>query len=105
MGCKPPSFIILTASEWNEWAKYNKQKTGRNRFRAASTYLGICSPTKGAFDPDGGAIAIFLKRFSSLERVDSTIRHELVHWIRTTPHYTERFNELMKLMKDGKLKA
>lgn len=99
MNCERPSWLFLKASEWNEWKEYNKKKDGWKRFRnAAPSYLGIC-------DREGGAIAIFVKKFISLDALDRTIRHELAHWVRSYNHRGQDFARIMDEIKKGKLKA
>jgi hypothetical protein len=99
MGCEVPNWLFLKASEWNEWKEYNKKKDGWKRFRnAGSRYLGIC-------DSERGVIAIFVKKFISLDAIDRTIRHELAHWVRSYNHRGTDFARIMDEIKKGKLKA
>lgn len=98
MEAEYPSFLFVTKSEWTEWAAYRKDLEGFKRYRNASRYLGIC-------DYKRKVIAIFVKSFSSLDRMDETIRHELVHYVRRYNHHSESFCECMDQLKKGTLKA
>ena len=99
MQCEPPSLLLLTRGEWQEYAAYRKQITGRTRYRnSSSCTLGICNHKTRV-------IAIFVKRALTTKGLDNTIRHELVHLVRRCNHRSDRFKQIMQLIKKGKFVA
>lgn len=95
----PPSWLFLTQKDWKQWAVYIKEQTGQKKYRQSdSNCLGVCCYKRKV-------IAIFVKRFETLKRLDQTIRHELVHYVRRYNHHSKEFHRCMEQLRKGELTA
>lgn len=98
MEVAPPNLLILTRRGWSEWANYQKELQGRSRYRSSANCYGICHHK-------AKVMAIFVKAFPNMQRLDQTIRHELTHYVRRFGHHSKRFKEIMAQIKRGTFKA
>jgi hypothetical protein len=100
---KPPTFLLLTRKNYEEWKAWRRTWQDRYRGRNFSRFLGICH---GNFKYNRcRMIALNVKRHRNLEQLDNTIRHELIHYAK--PSYNHRsfnFYDRMNKLKKGKIK-
>ena len=92
-----PPKIFLTMADYNRWKTEERARTGAKRV-GRTQCLGVCHR-------DSGFIVILVKRSPNLERLDQTIRHELIHYAKPSyNHHSKDFADRMKRLKLGKIK-
>lgn len=93
----PAPRVIMTMADYNRWKAEERKRVPYKRVGRVSC-LGVCHR-------DAGFIVILVKRSPNLERLDQTIRHELIHY--TKPSYNHRslvFQKRMDQLKKGQIK-
>jgi hypothetical protein len=94
LGIEPPK-VFLTMAEYDKWKA--EKRTFRGEHVGRTNCYGVCHKEEGF-------IVILPKESPSLERLDQTIRHELVHYTKTYNHCSEDFERCMVALKKGRVK-
>lgn len=93
--CSVPK-VFLTMAEYNSWKKQKRAESGYKRVGRTEA-LGVCHR-------QDGFLVILIKRSPSLDKLDDTIRHELIHWAKPSyNHRSQRFFDCMRKLKIGRL--
>ena len=91
LGCSTPK-IIWTKSDFMK--VINETPSLKQRGLASKNTLGRCCREEGL-------VYIAYQKLVKLRDLDHTIRHELVHWRFPKVNHGERFEKLIKQIKDG----
>ena len=87
--------VFLTMAEYNVWKKERRKFKGQHVGRTQC--LGVCHKKDGF-------IVILPKVSPSLNHLDETIRHELIHYTKSYNHCSKDFERCMIALKKGKVK-
>jgi hypothetical protein len=91
----PAPKVFLTEVDYECWKAskrtYKGEKVGR------TNCLGICHREEGF-------IVVLVKKSPSLERLDKTIRHEMIHYAKPSyNHSSKEFEDRMNKLKKGQV--
>ncbi len=90
-----PPYVFLTMQEYDNWKETQRKKPGEQVGR--TNCYGVCHREQQF-------IVVLIKRRSSLESFDDTLRHELIHYAKPSyNHYSKEFRNRMELLKQGKI--